>query len=570
MNHQLTLLLLISLCITEDINSAPVSISNLLAERLSLSTKTIKFMKMFGYLPSNERSESLYKENALVDAIKNLQKFGNIPMSGRIDNETSKLMKTPRCGVADIQLKGSRRKRYIVGSEGWKKGEVTYYLKNKNCHFSIANWSPKLKERAVIDEMQRAFDAWSDYSRLNFRSVTNPNADIIISFGQGSHGDGYPFDGPGNILAHAFFPYELGSFGGDIHFDNDEKWEIRPSNPYDGTDFFSVAVHELGHSLGLSHSTIPTSIMFPYYKGYTTAFQLDYDDLLGLYELYTHQKGEQDYTTTRTTSEVDITESTTEFEIESTSSSDTSEFETAVSTTTQKPNFQNITFIGDYETVEEHRLHESRNGQTIFENFTIPDICEGNFDTVSVFRNELFIFKGEYLWRFIQRGRLDNDYPVKFHQLFHGLPSDVTKIDAAYERQTDSSIVLFSGSKYWIYNGDKFSDDSPRPLSDYGISVYIDKIDTALVWPKTEKTYLFRGDSFWTINETLMTLDSNYTESITKLSGIPTNVDAALTWTDGAVYFFKGKYFWKFNVNFHKIEDSYPLLSPEYWIGCQD
>lgn len=45
-------------------------------------------MKRFGYLPASEKSESLYKESALVDAIKSLQKFGNIPMSGEIDNKT--------------------------------------------------------------------------------------------------------------------------------------------------------------------------------------------------------------------------------------------------------------------------------------------------------------------------------------------------------------------------------------------------------------------------------------------------------------------------------------------------
>ena len=52
----------------------------------------------------------------------------------------------------------------------------------------------------------------------------------------------YPFDGAGFILAHAYYPYEFGSFGGDIHFDEDEDWRPDAASVNEGLDFFTVAV----------------------------------------------------------------------------------------------------------------------------------------------------------------------------------------------------------------------------------------------------------------------------------------------------------------------------------------
>ena len=73
-------------------------------------------------------------------------------------------------------------------------------------HFSVANWTPKLNNQSFVEsELAKAFKMWSDYSRLEFvKSDDYYGSDIVIAFGRYSHGDSYPFDGPGHNGAKAF------------------------------------------------------------------------------------------------------------------------------------------------------------------------------------------------------------------------------------------------------------------------------------------------------------------------------------------------------------------------------
>lgn len=74
-------------------------------------------------------------------------------------------------------------------------------------------------------------------------------------FAKQKHGDGYDFDGPGNVLAHAFYPGTLR--GGDAHFDEEEPWHLDDRTiESHRTSLKNVAIHEFGHSLGLGHSSV--------------------------------------------------------------------------------------------------------------------------------------------------------------------------------------------------------------------------------------------------------------------------------------------------------------------------
>jgi hypothetical protein len=134
-------------------------------------------------------------------------------------------------------------------------------------------------------EIERAFAAWSDVANITFTEVNDDNASVnAFTTGGDIRIGGAVFDEPGNLLGHGWFPNSTsgGSLESDIHFDIAEDWAIGFAGS--GFDIFTVAAHEIGHAIGLDHSTVPGSLMN---SSYTEAFSgLQADDILGAQFIY--------------------------------------------------------------------------------------------------------------------------------------------------------------------------------------------------------------------------------------------------------------------------------------------
>ncbi|XP_049808976.1 stromelysin-1-like [Schistocerca nitens] len=200
------------------------------------------------------------------------QKKFNLKPTGEISDETLELINKPRCGVEDHALS------FTSHIDKWNKKNIKWYYTGS---------SKRMKELTEI-----AFNTWKEHTDLIFEEDQS-NCDIIISNKRrthrketsGQHFCSKSFDGKGGVLGHAFYP-DINNNAVEIHMDQDEDWyfEIDVNTPKEKINFYAVLVHEIGHTLGLAHSTANTSIMYPIYN--SSNIELSKDDILGIQSLY--------------------------------------------------------------------------------------------------------------------------------------------------------------------------------------------------------------------------------------------------------------------------------------------
>ncbi|KAL0440839.1 UNVERIFIED_CONTAM: Metalloendoproteinase 2-MMP [Sesamum radiatum] len=160
------------------------------------------------------------------------------------------------------------RYTFIPGRPRWRKTRLKYAF-NRN-----------VREEA-IPPLERAMKEWASVMFFKFIRVKSiARADIRFSFMRGDHGDGLPFDGPEpkGGLAHSFPAPD-----GRVHFDAAQKWSAHGEE--DGIDIQTVGLHELGHVLGLGHSSVHEAVMYPVISPGERK-SLHEDDIRGIKALY--------------------------------------------------------------------------------------------------------------------------------------------------------------------------------------------------------------------------------------------------------------------------------------------
>lgn len=146
---------------------------------------------------------------------------------------------------------------------------LSSYVDSPNIKYYISNTPYKIDRQKTEEVLDRAFSMWAEQVKKPIiPTADSTSADIAIDFQY--------IDGKEGSLGQSQFPpsHPMQLTPIKMTFD---KYDVHGADG-GAHDFFSIALHEVGHSLGLRHSQNNQAVMYPFYR--ETPF-LHLDDIMG-------------------------------------------------------------------------------------------------------------------------------------------------------------------------------------------------------------------------------------------------------------------------------------------------